>query len=70
MTYDLFHQEFMRMRGYVAVIDYTPTFPQINVYAPSGAWCGGTNVTSHYARIAAVKDIVKSREYYETRAER
>lgn len=64
---DLFHQLYYEDSAYTAVADYTDNIPQVNVYDPNGDWCGCTNASSHYARIAAVKEIVKTRKLWTQR---
>jgi hypothetical protein len=61
---DLFHQPFFTDGEYTAVINYEEETPQVCVYDPAGEWCGGTNASNHFARLAAVMSAIKTRRAY------
>ena len=43
---NLFNQEYYRSDdGFIAIICYEGTYPEIDVYTPQGEWCGNTKAT-------------------------
>ena len=65
---DLFNQEYYRSDdGFIAIICYEGTYPEIDVYTPQGEWCGCTNATCDASRLANIKLIIKNRIVWENR---
>ena len=62
---DLFHQVYFTDQGFTAIIDYCDMMPQIDIYTPDGEWCGCTNASNHYSRLAAIRETIKFRIAYD-----
>ena len=59
---DLFHQLYFADQGYTAIIDYTDSNPQVDIYAPNGEWCGCTNASSDASRMGAIRQTINYRK--------
>lgn len=65
---DMFNQEYYRSDdGFIAIICYEGTYPEIDVYTPQGEWCGNTKATRDASRLADIKHIIKNRIVWENR---